>query len=123
MGGGAGGIIQIISPTGRLPLNALSVKRGEKFVSCEEAEDGYYFVAGHSKADNVKIFPDTKPYNWSSNSSLSSPPCFSVTSTHQSFTDTAFIATSSVKIPTTIPLQSSSVVHSSIMGLFVMLTS
>ena len=47
MGGGAGGIIQIISPAGRLPLNALSLKRGRKYGFCKEAEHGYYFVAGN----------------------------------------------------------------------------
>ena len=30
LGGGAGGIIWIISPAGRLPLNALSLRRGTK---------------------------------------------------------------------------------------------
>lgn len=47
LGGGAGGIIHIISPAGRLPLNALSLKRGRKFGSCNEAEHGYHFVAGN----------------------------------------------------------------------------
>ena len=46
-GGGAGGIIQIISPAGRLPLEALSLKRGTKFGSCSrEAGHGYYYFVG-----------------------------------------------------------------------------
>lgn len=63
MGGGAGGIIQIISPTGRLPLNALSVKRGEKFVLCEEAEDGYYFVAGNFLWCTIQKYEKTTDLN------------------------------------------------------------
>ena len=45
--GGAGGITQIISPAGRLPLNVLSVKRGTIDESaCTEAEHGYYYFVG-----------------------------------------------------------------------------
>ena len=47
LGGGAGGIIHIISPAGRLPLNALSLKRGRKSGLCNEAEHGYHSVAGN----------------------------------------------------------------------------
>ena len=49
LGGGAGGIIQIISAAGRLPPKVLSLKRGTKFDSCgTEAEHGYfYFVGGN----------------------------------------------------------------------------
>ena len=47
LGGGAGGIIQIISPAGRLPLNALSLKRGKKSGTCKTAEHGYYVVVGN----------------------------------------------------------------------------
>jgi len=49
LGGGSGGVIQIISPTGRLPRRALSLKRGKKDGTCQpEAEHGYYyFVAGN----------------------------------------------------------------------------
>ena len=48
MGGGAGGIIQIISPAGRLPPKALSLKRGTRYgVGCSEAEHGYYHVGGN----------------------------------------------------------------------------
>ena len=47
LGGGAGGIIQIISPAGRLPLEALSLKRGTKYAACfTEAEHGYYYFVG-----------------------------------------------------------------------------
>ena len=47
-GGGAGGIIQIISPAGRLPPKVLSLKRGRTFGSCnkQEAEHGYYYFVG-----------------------------------------------------------------------------
>ena len=48
MGGGAGGIIQIISAAGRLPPKVLSLKGGTKFKSCgdREAEPGYYYFVG-----------------------------------------------------------------------------
>ena len=45
--GGAGGIIQIISPAGRLPPKVLSLKRGTKHGWCWiEAEHGYYYFVG-----------------------------------------------------------------------------
>ena len=48
MGGGAGGIIQIISAAGRLPPKVLSLKGGTKFRTCgnREAEHGYYYFVG-----------------------------------------------------------------------------
>ena len=47
LGGGAGGIIQIISAAGRLPPKVLSLKRGTKFDWCvTEAEHGYYYFVG-----------------------------------------------------------------------------
>ena len=47
LGGGAGGIIQIISAAGRLPPKVLSLKRGTKFDPCgTEAEHGYYYFVG-----------------------------------------------------------------------------
>ena len=48
MGGGAGGIIQIISAAGRLPPKVLSLKGGTKFGTCgnREAEPGYYYFVG-----------------------------------------------------------------------------
>ena len=46
-GGGAGGIIQIISPAGRLPPKVLSLKRGTHYGVCSpEAEHGYYYFVG-----------------------------------------------------------------------------
>ena len=49
LGGGAGGIIQIISAAGHLSSEALSLKRGTSVGTCrEEAEHGYcYFIAGN----------------------------------------------------------------------------
>ena len=49
LGGGAGRIIQIISPAGPLPPKVLSLKRGTKYGSCiTEREHGYYhFVGGN----------------------------------------------------------------------------
>ena len=45
--GGTGGIIQIISPAGRLLLKVLSLKRGTNDGSnCTEAEHGYYYFVG-----------------------------------------------------------------------------
>ena len=39
LGGGAGGIIQIISPAGCLALNALSLRRGTKVETCSETNE------------------------------------------------------------------------------------
>ena len=47
LGGGAGGIIQIISPAGRLPPKVLSLKRGTNYGACfTEAGHGYYYFIG-----------------------------------------------------------------------------
>ena len=47
LGGGSGGVIQIISSAGRLPPRALSLKRGKKNGTCKpEAEHGYYYFVG-----------------------------------------------------------------------------
>ena len=47
LGGGAGGIIQIISTAGRLPPKVLSLKRGTKFGACfTDDEHGYYYFVG-----------------------------------------------------------------------------
>ncbi|XP_073235129.1 uncharacterized protein [Porites lutea] len=116
LGGGAGGIIQIISAAGHLSPEALSLKRGTSVGTCSpEAEHGYYFIADISRGANVERYPPTNTYKWSSSSSLSNPlQCFSVTPTNQSFTGTTFVVTSS---RSTSPLQSSSVAHSAIMGI------
>ncbi|CAH3039846.1 unnamed protein product [Porites evermanni] len=116
LGGGAGGIIQIISAAGHLSPKALSLKRGTLVGTCTpDTEHGYYFIADISRGDNVEIYPPTNPYKWSSSSSLSSPlQCFSVTPTHQSFTGTTFVVTSS---GSTSPLQFSLVARSAIMGI------
>ena len=64
LGGGAGGIIKIISPAGRLPLNALSLKRGKKTsVSCKEAVPGYYFVAGNFLWCTIQKYVKTTDLN------------------------------------------------------------
>ena len=48
LGGGAGGIIQIMSAAGHLSPEALSLKRGTLVGACTpEAEHGYYFIAGN----------------------------------------------------------------------------
>ena len=48
LGGGAGGIIQIISAAGHLSPEALSLKRGTLVGTCNpETEHGYYFIAGN----------------------------------------------------------------------------
>ena len=47
LGGGSGGVIQIISPAGRLPPKALSLKRGKEDGTCvPKAEHGYYYFVG-----------------------------------------------------------------------------
>ena len=48
LGGGAGGIIQIISAAGHLSPKALSLKRGTLVAACSPVtEHGYYFIAGN----------------------------------------------------------------------------
>ena len=49
LGGGAGGIIQIISTAGRLPPKVLSLKGGTKFGACftDDKHGYYYFVGGN----------------------------------------------------------------------------
>ncbi|KAM7432912.1 hypothetical protein ABFA07_016730 [Porites harrisoni] len=104
LGGGAGGIIQIISAAGRLPPKVLSLKRGTRFDSCGTAEHGYYyFVGDNTRGANLEIYPPTNPYSWSSSSSLSSPlRCFMVTPTHK-----ISIITDSVLSPSVSQVQSS----------------
>ena len=48
LGGGAGGIIQIISAAGHLSPKALSLKRGTLVGTCFlDTEHGYYFITGN----------------------------------------------------------------------------
>ena len=49
LGGGAGGIIQLISPAGRLPPKVLSLKRGTNYRTCftDTGHGYYYFVGGN----------------------------------------------------------------------------
>ena len=51
LGGGAGGIIQIISPEGSIATGTLSLKRGDKFGHCEEANQGYITVSSKSSLE------------------------------------------------------------------------
>ena len=46
LGGGAGGIIQIISTARRLPPKVLSLKRGTNYGACFPAGHGYYYFVG-----------------------------------------------------------------------------
>ena len=51
LGGGAGGIIQIISPEGSIATGTLSLKGGDKFGNCKEAEHGYITVSSKSSLE------------------------------------------------------------------------
>ena len=51
LGGGAGGIIQIISPEGSIATGTLSLKGGDKFGKCKEAEHGYITVSSKSSLE------------------------------------------------------------------------
>lgn len=46
LGGGAGGIIQIIAPAGSLAADTLSMKYGQKSNRCNEAMNGHLLVKG-----------------------------------------------------------------------------
>ena len=51
VGGGAGGIIQIIAPEGELAAETLSLQYGDnndKYVCDVEAESGYFLLKGNS---------------------------------------------------------------------------
>ena len=56
LGGGAGGIIQIISAAGHLSPKALSLKPGTSVGTCTpKAEHGYYyFIAGNFLWRNIQ---------------------------------------------------------------------
>ena len=48
LGGGAGGIIQIISPEGSLAAKTLSLGRGDSSFFCNSsAENGYMYLPGN----------------------------------------------------------------------------
>ena len=51
LGGGAGGIIQIISPEGSIATGTLSLKGGDKRGSCQEANHGYITVSSKSSLE------------------------------------------------------------------------
>ena len=51
LGGGAGGIIQIISPEGSIANGTLSLKRGYKVGQCNEAKHGYITVSSKSSLE------------------------------------------------------------------------
>ena len=51
LGGGAGGIIQIISPEGSIATGTLSLIRGDNFGPCDEAEHGYITVLSKSSLE------------------------------------------------------------------------
>ncbi|KAL9976390.1 hypothetical protein ACROYT_G013688 [Oculina patagonica] len=72
LGGGAGGIIQIIAPEGSLAANTLSKKRGENsgaVPSCV-AEDGYFLLKVNETASPASVNL-TLPYSWPPTSSNS----------------------------------------------------
>ena len=52
LGGGAGGVIQIISPEGSLAVGTLSLEPGTKSGTCDLAEDGYCHLLGNTMYPN-----------------------------------------------------------------------
>ena len=59
LGGGAGGVIQIISPEGTLAAGTLSLKRGHRSGTCwPPAENGYFHLPGNTVYTNpgMKLF-------------------------------------------------------------------
>ena len=59
LGGGAGGVIQIVSPEGTLAAGTLSLKRGHKSGTCwAPAENGYFHLPGNTVYTNpgMKLF-------------------------------------------------------------------
>ena len=59
LGGGAGGVIQIISPEGSLAAGTLSLKHGHKSGTCiAPVEDGYFHLPGNTVYTNpgMKLF-------------------------------------------------------------------
>ena len=63
LGGGAGGVIQIISPEGSLAAGTLSLKRGDHSGNCHDGtvEDGYFHWPGNTMYTNPYMLPRHKP--------------------------------------------------------------
>ena len=56
LGGGGGGIIQIISPTGNLAADTLSMKHGVFSRYCvEDATNGHFLLKGNYSYSKTKI--------------------------------------------------------------------
>ena len=56
LGGGGGGIIQIISPTGNLAADTLSMKHGTLWGRCDEdATNGHFLLKGNYSYNKTKI--------------------------------------------------------------------
>ena len=60
LGGGAGGVIQIISPEGTLAAGTLSLKRGDHSGCFDvvDVENGYFYLPGNTVYTNpgMKLF-------------------------------------------------------------------
>ena len=63
LGGGAGGVIQIISPEGTLAAGTLSLERGRVSGNCYPGtvEDGYFHLPGNTMYTNPYMLPRHKP--------------------------------------------------------------
>jgi len=63
LGGGAGGVIQIISPEGTLAARTLSLKHGDKSGNCYggTVEDGYFHWPGNTMYTNPYMLPRHTP--------------------------------------------------------------
>ena len=59
LGGGAGGIIQIISPEGSIANGTLSLKRGDKNGNCDEVEHGYITISSKSSLERENNHSET----------------------------------------------------------------
>ncbi|XP_068700700.1 uncharacterized protein [Montipora foliosa] len=67
VGGGAGGIIQILAPKGYLSAGSLSLKHGTgSFKECQPTNDsnayGYFYLPGDNRTGKYETFPETLIY-------------------------------------------------------------
>ena len=62
LGGGAGGVIQIISPEGTLAAGTLSLKHGHKSGTCNApVENGYFHLPGNTIFSNPDMQSRHRP--------------------------------------------------------------
>ncbi|KAL9976392.1 hypothetical protein ACROYT_G013690 [Oculina patagonica] len=101
LGGGAGGIIQIIARKGSLAANTSSMKHGDKspyYTDCS-AKDGYFLLKVNENARLASI-DLTQPYSWPPTSSNSGAVATSPLATSTGFSDDISNTKSSHTSPT-----------------------